>query len=133
MTVSLVKLVDGTEVMGKIKESTSEKIVINNPLKINYYSRTPVSTPSIALQRYLPFSGQEDIALNTQHVISSVEVKDGVVKYYESALNSIRTTVDMELDRTLKDIASETDEDTEGQVEVYKAVLEKLTTKATLN
>ena len=92
--VNLIKLTNGTEIIGRIIKTNDSTIMVNNPLQINYYVNKQNQTmPSVALQRYLPFSCNEDIEFKKEHVMNITIPVEGLDKYYSQMLHNIKLKV----------------------------------------
>lgn len=129
--ISLIKLTDGTEIIGNVLEETKNEVVVDNPLQINYTIKNHANPPVISLQRFMPFSGTTISKFKQEHVISKVAPLSNMIKYYDTSLKGIQSHVDPALDQELA-IASG-DDSLSLESEAKLAMLEKHATKATLN
>jgi len=129
--VSILKLVNGTEVIGNILEENKQALVIDNPLQINYVAKSPASPPVISLQRYIPFSNKTIITFKTEHIINKVEPLSNMISYYNSSLKGIQEHIDSAIDQELANASGEEELTPESQAKL--AMIEKHITKATLN
>ena len=132
--VSLIKLTCGTELVGTILKEDDRTIKVNNPLQINYYyTKTNSMTPTVALQRYMPFSSQEDIIFKREHVAVVTEPIQGLNSYYKNVLNNIKTNVDTSIVADLLDATDDMEAGSSQEKDVYLAILERLAQKGPLN
>ena len=129
--VSIIKLLNGTEIIGSILEENKQVIVIDNPLQINYTMKTPSSPPMIALQRYVPFSNKTIMSFKQEHIINKVEPLHNMVSYYNATLKGIQDHVDPAIDQEL--LSAVGDEELSPESQAKLAMIEKHITKATLN
>lgn len=132
--VNLIKLTNGTELLGRIINKDANEIMINNPLQINYFtSKSNQTMPSVALQRYMPFSAEEDVVFKKEHIMNiSVPVK-GMDEYYNKTLNSIKINIDTSIVADLADAVDGMAEGASAERDMYLAILERMSTKTPLN
>lgn len=132
--VSLIKLTNGTEIVGTILKEDEHNYKVNNPLQINYYyTKANNITPSVALQRYMPFSANEDINFKKEHVAAVTEPIKGMNEYYTSVLNNIKVNVDTGIVADLVDASESMAYNAEHDQEMYLAILERMAQKKPLN
>lgn len=132
--VSLIKLTNGTEIVGTILKEDEHSYKINNPLQINYYyTKANGLTPSVALQRYMPFSAHEDISFKKEHIATVTEPVKGMNEYYSSVLNNIKITIDTSIVADLADASESMAAGAEHEKEMYMAILERMAHKKPLN
>jgi len=126
--VTVCKLQSGSEIVGTIIESTSKSITINNPLQIMYIRRLD-GPPAVTLQRYVPFTSQEDLTISRTHIEVMCEPIQGLEQYYVTTLKSIQEHVDPSLVTDLMDA----NEPKKFKHDSYIAMLEQLMSKKPLN
>ena len=126
--VTVCRLLSGIEIVGTIVKSTVKSITINNPLQIMYVRRID-GPPAVTLQRYIPFSSQEDLTISRSHVEVICEPIQGLHQYYINALKSIQEHVDPSLVTDLMDA----NEPRKFEHDSYIAMLEQLMSKKPLN
>lgn len=133
--IKLIKLVDGTEVIGTISVPSSEEVLISDPLQVNFYTRTPSSVPVIALYRYMPLSKQREFSFDNEHIISIADPMAGLVEYYKVMLKDFIVQFDDNLNAELLEkagvMATTYAEDMDK--DMAEAVLEKMIKKPVLN
>lgn len=122
----VLKLVTGDEIVGKISE-VKKGVIISNPLTITYMQSRFGNNPVIYLQRYVPFTSQEDMLIEQHHIIASLEPIQGLDEYYETVLASIRETVDTNIVSNLMDAVETKSIKTKG--DMYRAILEGMETR----
>lgn len=116
--------------LGTIIKKGGNSITVNNPLEITYIQRTS-GPPSVSLQRYIPFTSQENITFDWSHVETICEPIQGMPEYYENALKVIKEHIDPSLVTDLMD-ANEGKQE-KPSYDAYLAMLEKYMSKKPLN
>jgi len=132
--INIIKLTNGTELLGRILVNNDKEIKINNPLQINYFTTKGNQTmPSVALQRYMPFAAEEDVIFKREHVMNiSIPVK-GMDEYYSKTLNNIKINIDTSIVADLADASESMAEGAEVERDMYLAILERMAHKSPLN
>lgn len=132
--VNLIKLTNGTEILGKILNNDANELKINNPLQINYFTtKNNQSMPSVALQRYMPFSAEEDVVFKKEHIMNISTPVKGMDEYYCKTLNSIKINIDTSIVADLADAVDGMSESASIERDTYLAILERMSSKAPLN
>jgi len=127
--ITLLKLVDGTEIVGEMVQN-GDKIVISNPLQINYFVRTPASMPVVSLHRYMPFAGNTSFVFFKDHIINQAEPGEGIREYYTATLKDIIEYTDPEINTSLLEKAGAMDSESS---DVAQALIERMVKKPILN
>jgi hypothetical protein len=134
MNTLLIKLVDGTEVIGSINNNSDGGVTITDPLQVNYYVRNPASAPIITLHRYMPMSDQKEYSFLQSHILSVANPKKGMIEYYRATLKDITNNLDLDLNNELMEKAAYATELTDNvSKEVAEALLEKVLKKPLIN
>jgi hypothetical protein len=128
--LSVIKLLSGPELIGTISNVDDEEITVNNPLQIMYIERSS-GVPAITLQRYMPFTQQQDLVFSIQHVETIGAPIEGLTQYYDKALKVIKEHIDPSLVTDLMDASEERKE--KYNQDQYLAVLERFMSKKPLN
>ena len=127
--LTILKLINGMEVVGQVVESTTKSITIDNPIQINYKNiEQPV--PSVSLTRYMQFADTRQHQFNKRDILSMSGVMKGMELYYDAALEHFKTDVDQIVERELFRVSGSTTETTK---EEYMAILERISTNQALN
>ena len=130
MIILILKLIDGTEVIGTLVDDNAKVITLANPAQINY-KNIESSVPSVSLTRYMQFSKTKQHTFERSKIFSVAEPIKGMCAYYQMAIehfeNEIDDIVHRELERVVKSESEET------QSDQYLAILERLTSNQTLN
>lgn len=132
MSVSIVKLVNGTEIVGDVLANDEQVVIVNDPLQINYRQKANSTLPSISLHRFNPFSNSTCMCFNNRDVLSVDSPLPGMVKYYDVSMKVIREEVDKMISDELFDAAASYSEMSE-ETKVKMAMMEKQVYKPTLN
>lgn len=128
--VSLIRLIDGTEIVGEVQEENDEMIV-DNPMLINYKIRSDSHLPVISMLRFMPFAKNPNIKIKKTHILSSALPMNGLVKYYKSSIKSMKET---ELDKSIdEEFANAANEELSEEMQIKMAMMEKATFKPPLN
>jgi len=94
--VTVLRLTSGTEIVGSIVKEDYESITVNNPLQILYVHRVN-GPPTITLQRYIPFTSEENLKVQRHSVETTCKPVQGLPEYYDSALKAIQEHIDPSL------------------------------------
>ena len=104
MTITLIKLSDGTEVIGDVVQDDQRCVVVKKPLLIHYRYFIG-GVPSVSFSRYMMFAVSTHISLNRSHIIATVQAREAFANYYidsvEDYYGNLESTVDEELKSAL--------------------------------
>ncbi len=107
MTISLVKLSDGTEIVGNVKWDDSVHLVVNKPLNI-HYKYFFGGIPSVSFSRYMMFASSESITIKQSHVMVVTEARKAFADFYvdsvEDYYGKLQESVDSELESSLSNV-----------------------------
>lgn len=131
MSIAVIKLVNGTEIVGNVLGEGST-VTVEDPLQINYRQKTNGGLPSVSLHRFNPFSLNNVYTFLTNEVLSVDPPVPGMVKYYEVSIKTIRSQVDSLINEELLDAAAQYGDYTEDQ-EIRLAMEEKNHYNPTIN
>lgn len=131
--VNLIKLTNGTEIVGKIVNETESSIKVNNPLQINYYQTPKQTMPMVALQRYMPFSAEEETTFKKEHVMAVTVPVKGMDEYYSKMLHNIKLNIDPSITADLQTASDTMAEGADEERDMYLAILERMALKRPLN
>lgn len=125
--IKIIKLVNGTEIVGDVVFENNVVIEVEDPVQINYKNiEAPI--PSVSLTRYLQFCKHRKCTFEKEKVINIVEPLAGLESYYNTALHHFKSEIDETIDKELMKVS-----ETETEDEYYMAILERLSTKQALN
>jgi hypothetical protein len=132
MNILVLKLIDGTEIIGEVFVN-SEVLTVNNPLQVNYFIRNPALAPVLTLHRYMPMASQKEFQFMPMHVLSTAIPKRGMVEYYHSMLKDITENFDEFIDNELMEKAGIANLEDPAHKDVAEALLERMVKKPLLN
>lgn len=130
--ISIIKLINGIEVIGDIV-SNENNVVIKNPLQINYRYKNEFSPPVISLTRYSPFAETFEVSFKKENVLNILTPIVNMTRYYNTSLKNIEQHIDPSIDQELSAAAGENDQDLSPESQAKLALIERHVTKATLN
>lgn len=128
--ITIIKLTNGTEIVGNVITQDSDSVTVEDPLQINYRQRMDMGPPAVSLYRFNPFAKNTIHSFRYIHVLSFAEPKDGLVKYYSATLNTIKEGMDTHVDNELTEAAKSFYDDPS---DIERAMMEKAMFKPTLN
>ncbi len=86
MTISLIKLVNGEEILGSIISNDEYGIRVQDPLLISIERDFKTGLSGLTLVTYIPYADEKNIILNNNSVITFTEVDIYMTEYYEKSL-----------------------------------------------
>lgn len=132
-TIKLVKLINGTEIMGKVVPNSKSGVTLDDPIQINYRN-VDAPMPVVSVTRYLQFANRRRSHFEARHILQVTSIIEGMERFYLYSLNNFQTTVDKVVDRELASAVFRGDKATEeDKTDMYKALLERITTDSPLN
>lgn len=109
MTV-ILKLVNGTEVVGTLKTGRGDMFVLDKPLQINYRFYQG-STPSVSFVRYIMFANTDIVPFNREDVMQCMAARDAFAAYYLNVVDNyyskLEALVDTEFNSLLTEATAE--------------------------
>lgn len=133
----LLKLQNGQEVIGNVKEEAENLLTIEDPLQINYRLVATQPMPTVSVSRYMPFAAEKVFFFHKKDLLHVSAPKAAMVDYYVHALNNYREQIDGVVEDELIGASKHPDEmdemDEEQMNEAYKALLERMNLKGPLN
>lgn len=121
--ISIIRLRDGTEVIGDVADTRGDVVVVTDPLQINYKITMSNPAPSMGLSRFMPFSADGKFKIYREHVTVVCEARESMKQYYTFALTNYIGELDKRIDTELVNSSVE-DELTE--TDFYKQLLERV-------
>lgn len=122
--ISIIRLRDGTEVVGDVADTRGDVVVVTDPLQINYKITMNNPAPSMGLSRFMPFSVDSKFKIYREHVTAVCEARDSMKQYYKFALTNYIGDLDKRIDAEL--VSSSVDEDQMTETDFYKQLLERV-------
>lgn len=88
MMVRHFRLINGEEILGELTTETDKEVFILNPHVV-------VETSSaIVLSKYVPFSEQQLISIKKDHIITTTELHEEMVRYFMNSTILSKNTAD---------------------------------------
>ena len=134
--LALLKLQNGTEVIGNVREDQETKVVLEDPLQINYRLISTQPMPTVSVSRYMPFASDKIVTFEKKNLLHVVKPKQAMIEYYNHALNNYKVVIDKNIEEELIGATRSSQEYNEYEEDIsesYKALLEKLKFKGPLN
>lgn len=136
--LALIKLQNGQELIGNVKEEQEQTVVLEDPLQINYRLVATQPMPTVSVSRYMPFASEKVFAFEKKDLLHISKPKSAMADYYKHALNNYKMVIDRNVDDELRYATKspdELDDEEEGDeiTEAYKALLERMNFKGPLN
>lgn len=131
----LIKLYNGTEIIGDVKEDLKTKLVLEDPLQINYRLVSTQPMPTVSVSRYMPFASSHTFSFNKKDLIHVMEPRPAMKDYYNHALYNYKHLIDESVEEELRFAAASKGEEDDGDEisEAYKALLDRMNFKGPLN
>ena len=121
--ISVIRLRDGTEVVGNVTDVSQDGITVVDPLQINYKITIMQPAPSMGLSRFMPFSDSTEFHLLHDHITVVAKARDAMAQYYSYALANYITELDGRINDELVDSATEEERSVN---DLYTQLLEKM-------
>jgi len=133
MSLSIIKLTTGVELIGEVRKTTSG-ISITDPLQINYKFVSFQPMPTVGVSRYMPFAQDTTFTFFLDQVVHVVEPRESMVQYYAHALDNYRNDIDQHIDDELLSVVGRsTISKSRSTEELYKALLDRMEPEGPLN
>lgn len=107
MSISLIKLKNGIEVVGYLKKVNNNEVVLEEPMQIQYKHPDNQGLPVISFMKYCPFSSETIFQFDMDTVLHVTPVRKSAEQYYIQALDHYKNFFQKRLDKELEQ-ASET-------------------------
>lgn len=133
--LALIKLQNGVEVIGNVKEDQKTTITLEDPLQINYRLVATQPMPTVSVSRYMPFSANHVFTFSKKDLLHIVEPRPAMSEYYTHALHNYRNMIDENVEQELLHAAGAERQLDDGDeiTEAYQALLERMNFKGPLN
>ena len=127
-TYKVLKLLNGEEIICQLSTSVvDDSYEVNHPLKMQVESRLTRQGPvdSLNLSRWIgPYTEQSYFSIKTSHVLTIADASEGLCRYYEHVMKSIKKLDHPNTRKYLDDIDNE---------EVYNDLLSDIETDDTIH
>ena len=89
--VKILRLITGEDIIAKVIDRSVETTKLNKAFVIIPHQQGPGKPVQLMMTLYSPYSKSDDIEIQTQSIISSVEPKEEILKSYKQNTSSILT------------------------------------------
>ena len=131
--LAFLKLQNGTEVIGNIRDDEETKMVLEDPMQINYRLVSTQPMPTVSISRYMPFALEKRFVFEKKDLLHIVKPKQAMVEYYNHALKNYREMIDKYVEEELINATKNRFDFGKEEEDTYQALLEKLNYKGRLN
>ena len=135
--LALIKLYNGQEVIGNVKEEQDNKVVLEDPMQINYRLVATQPMPTVSVSRYMPFSMNKIFSFDKKDLLHIDQPRKAMAEYYLHALNNYRQVIDENVEQELLHASGndydEGEPDEQDMSDAYKALLERIDIKGPVN
>lgn len=131
--LAFLKLQNGTEVIGNIRDDEETKMVLEDPMQINYRLVSTQPMPTVSISRYMPFALEKRFVFEKKDLLHIAKPKQAMVEYYNHALKNYREMIDKNVEEELINATKNRFDFGKEEEDTYQALLEKLNYKGRLN
>jgi hypothetical protein len=133
MSLALIKLNNGTEIIGDVQKTTVG-MRITDPLQINYKFVSFQPMPTVGVSRYMPFAANPTFTFTLDQILHVVEPTPAMVEYYAHALSNYRDEIDGHIEDELMNVVGRSSiKKSTNKDELYKALLDRLEPEGPIN
>lgn len=126
MALSLIKLINGTEIIGEVQKTTVG-LKITDPLQINYKFVSFQPMPTVGVSRYMPFAANPTFTFTLDQIVHVVDPSTAMAEYYAHALNNYREDIDAHIEEELMGVVGRSSlRKAANKDDLYKALLERM-------
>lgn len=101
MAITLIKLKNGTEVVGCLKKVNNSVVELEEPMQINYKTSEALGLPVVSFTKYCPFSTETIFQFDKEFVLHVTPTKKAVEDYYAHALDFYKNVSEKHLEKEL--------------------------------
>lgn len=131
--IVLLKLKNGTEVIGEAAQVEYGGVEIRDPFLINYRFSAGQPMPTISLSRYMPFSAEHVQYFAREDVMHNTNPSKAFELYYINSLQFCKDNLDKTVDNELSEAAEKAAGPKNELLEMYQAILERTQLDGPLN
>lgn len=133
MPLSLIKLVNGTEIIGEVQKTTVG-MKVTDPLQINYKFVSFQPMPTVGVSRYMPFAAVPSFTFTLDQILHVVEPTPAMVEYYAHALDNYKQDIDHHIEDELMGVVGRSAiKKSSNKEELYTALLDRMEPEGPLN
>jgi hypothetical protein len=135
MAIIILKLTDGTEVVGAHIGETPRFVTLQDPLLINYRLPPYQAMPTVSMSRYVPFADEPTFNFDKADIKHQVVPKPALIHYYNYSIKNFREHIDKSIEQQMVDaVPTEVEEDNDSvRAEMYKQFLQKVNLDGPMN
>jgi hypothetical protein len=95
MNVRIIKLVDGSELIGRIEDFDfqSKVLYLHDPLEVKYRMSMDTGSYAAVMTKYNYFGEDTSLIINASTVITTYVVSEKFSKIYEKSLDTVRNAI----------------------------------------
>lgn len=131
MNVRILKMVDGSELIGRVDgyDGNAEQrfFYLKDPLEVKYRMAVDTGTYAAVMTKYNYFGDETELRINADTVITSYAVSEKFSKIYETSLDTVRKAIE---DREKESLV---EEERASTYETLVSALSKLTSNNTVH
>lgn len=135
--LALLKLYNGQEVIGNVKEEQDNKVVLEDPMQINYRLVATQPMPTVSVSRYMPFSMDKIFSFDKKDLLHIAQPRKAMAEYYLHALNNYRQVIDENVEQELLyasgNHCDQGEPDEQDMSDAYRDLLERIDIKGPVN
>lgn len=120
MSITLVKLSDGSEIIGTIVQNTSSYIVVDKPLMLHYRFYVG-GVPTVSFSRFMMFATSSSFTIQQTQVITLAVARKAFADYYLECVEEYYSSIEESIDAELRSLLSPTEKE-----QAFKRILEMM-------
>jgi hypothetical protein len=133
MSLALIKLTNGTELVGDVQKTTVG-LKVTDPLQINYKFVSFQPMPTVGVSRYMPFAATPVFSFTLDQIVHVVDPTPAMVQYYAHALGNYRDDIDGHIEDELMRVVGKTSiKKSSNKEDLYTALLDRMEPEGPLN
>jgi hypothetical protein len=133
MALSIIKLTNGTELIGDVQKTTVG-LKVTDPLQINYKFVSFQPMPTVGVSRYMPFAAEPVFSFTLDQIVHVVNPTPAMIEYYAHALKNYREDIDGHIEDELMSVVGKSSiKKAANKDELYRALLDRMESEGPLN
>lgn len=129
----LLKLKNGSEIVGKVANNDYNGVELEDPFLINYRFVAGQPIPTISLSRYIPFAAQHHHFFARSEIMHESAPSAAFEAYYINSVEYCKEHVDKTVDDELTSAVARSSRGKNDLMDVYQAILERTQLDGPLN
>ena len=123
--------------IGNVKEEQDNKVVLEDPMQINYRLVATQPMPTVSVSRYMPFSMDKIFSFDKKDLLHIAQPRKAMAEYYLHALNNYRQVIDENVEQELLyasgNHCDQGEPDEQDMSDAYRDLLERIDIKGPVN